>query len=186
MFTNSTVLKYILISFWDLSSNILKQRGGNGKQNALSWGVANLPWSCATQLWSLMCYQGALHHSTESYIMQQYAPLLNKISAKLWENQKQPSKGTTMPKCDFNKVAKKLYWNHTSAWMFSCKVAAYFQKHLFLRTPLDDCFWKMQFSSTLNCNQKLKWYLSIELTLSFCLQDKGKGTMISLRVTTPP
>ena len=32
-----------------------------------------------------------------------------------------------MPKCDFNKVAKQLYWNHTPTWMFSCKFAAYFQ-----------------------------------------------------------
>ena len=32
-----------------------------------------------------------------------------------------------MPKCDFNKVALQLYWNHTSAWVFSCKFAAYFQ-----------------------------------------------------------
>ena len=26
---------------------------------------------------------------------------------------------TPMPKCDFNKVAKQLYWNHSSAWVFS-------------------------------------------------------------------
>ena len=32
-----------------------------------------------------------------------------------------------MPKCDFNKVAKQLCWNCTSALVFSCKVAAYFQ-----------------------------------------------------------
>ena len=32
-----------------------------------------------------------------------------------------------MSKCDFNKIAKKLYWNHTSAWAFSCKFTAYFQ-----------------------------------------------------------
>ena len=56
--------------------------------------------------------------------------------------QKQPSRGvlrkrcpenmqqiyrTPMPKCNFNKVALQLYQNHTSAWMFSCKFAAYFQ-----------------------------------------------------------
>ena len=34
---------------------------------------------------------------------------------------------TPMPKCDFNKVALQLYWNHTSAWVFSCRFAAYFQ-----------------------------------------------------------
>ena len=32
-----------------------------------------------------------------------------------------------MPKSDFNNVAKQLYWNHTSTWVFSCKFAAYFQ-----------------------------------------------------------
>ena len=32
-----------------------------------------------------------------------------------------------MAKCDFNKVIKQLYWNHTSAWVFSCKFATYFQ-----------------------------------------------------------
>ena len=57
--------------------------------------------------------------------------------------QKQPSRGvlkkrcseniqqiyarTPMLKCDFNKVAKQLYWNHTSAWVLSCKFVAYFQ-----------------------------------------------------------
>ena len=34
---------------------------------------------------------------------------------------------TPMSKCDFNKAAKQLYWNHTSAWVFSCKFATYFQ-----------------------------------------------------------
>ena len=32
-----------------------------------------------------------------------------------------------MPKCDFNGVTKRLYWNRTSAWVFSFKFAAYFQ-----------------------------------------------------------
>ena len=30
-------------------------------------------------------------------------------------------------KCDLNKAPLQLYWNHTSAWVFSCKFAAYFQ-----------------------------------------------------------
>ena len=42
---------------------------------------------------------------------------------------------TPIPKYDFSKVALQLYWNQTSAWVFSCKFAAYFQntftqKHL--------------------------------------------------------
>ena len=65
------------------------------------------------------------------------------FSALIFKGQKQPSRGvlkkscsgsmqqiyrrTPMPKCDFNKVAKQLYWNHSSAWVFSCKFAVYFQ-----------------------------------------------------------
>ena len=49
-----------------------------------------------------------------------------------------------MPKCDFNKVALQLYWNHISAWVFSCKFAAYFQntflqQHLW-RAACAPCF----------------------------------------------
>ena len=47
---------------------------------------------------------------------------------------------TPTTKCDFNEVALKFYWNRTSAWVFSCKFAAYFQNNLFLRTPLGDYF----------------------------------------------
>ena len=43
------------------------------------------------------------------------------------ESMQQIYRGTPMPKCDFNKVALELYWNHTLAWMFSCKFAAFFQ-----------------------------------------------------------
>ena len=34
---------------------------------------------------------------------------------------------TPMPKCNLNEVALQLYLNRTSAWVFSCKFAAYFQ-----------------------------------------------------------
>ena len=49
-----------------------------------------------------------------------------------------------MSMCDFNKVAKQLYWNHTSAWVFSCKIATYFQntfskEHLW-RAASDDWY----------------------------------------------
>ena len=40
-----------------------------------------------------------------------------------------------MLKYDFNKVAKQLYWNHTSTKVFSCKFAV-FLDHPFLKTPL--------------------------------------------------
>ena len=32
-----------------------------------------------------------------------------------------------MPKSDFNKVGKQLYWNHTSTWVFSCTFTSHFQ-----------------------------------------------------------
>ena len=32
------------------------------------------------------------------------------------ENMQQIYRRKPMPKCGFNKVAKQLYWNHTSAW----------------------------------------------------------------------
>ena len=35
--------------------------------------------------------------------------------------------GTAHAEGRFNKVAKQLYWNHTLAWVFFCKFAAYFQ-----------------------------------------------------------
>ena len=33
---------------------------------------------------------------------------------------------TLILKCDVNKVALQPYWNHTSGWVFSCKLAAFF------------------------------------------------------------
>ena len=46
---------------------------------------------------------------------------------------------TPMPKDDFNKVAKQVYWNRTSALMFSCKFSVYFQKP-FPEKSLEGCF----------------------------------------------
>ena len=44
------------------------------------------------------------------------------------ENKEQIYRGNTHIKVWFQyKVAFQLYWNHTSAWVFSCKFAAYFQ-----------------------------------------------------------
>ena len=43
------------------------------------------------------------------------------------ENMLQIYRRTPMPDVNFNKFAKKRYWNHTSACVFSCKFGAYFQ-----------------------------------------------------------
>ena len=61
------------------------------------------------------------------------------------ENMQQIYRRKPMPKCDFNRVAKQLYWNRTSAWVFSCKFAAYFQNNfsseqLWKTTPLHSTF----------------------------------------------
>ena len=66
------------------------------------------------------------------------------------ENMLQIYRRTPIPMYDFNKV----YWNHTSAWVFSSKFAAYFlstfyQEHLrtaasvFIRTRIFDLNFKV-------------------------------------------
>ena len=69
------------------------------------------------------------------------------------ENKQQIYRRTPMPKCDFNKVALQLYWNRTSAWVFSCKFAAYFQntfssERLWTTASviLSDILWHMKFN----------------------------------------
>ena len=61
----------------------------------------------------------------------QKPPSRRVLSKRCSENMQQIYRRTPMPKCDFNKVALQLYWNHTSAWVFSCKFAAYFQNTFF-------------------------------------------------------
>ena len=78
-------------------------------------------------------------------------PLWDKSKMQLCTDQKQPPRGvlkkrcsekmqqiymrTPMQKCDFNEVALQLYWNLTSALVFSCKFAAYFQSTFFYGHP---------------------------------------------------
>ena len=57
---------------------------------------------------------------------------------------KQPSRGTLRKSCSENMqqiYRRTLMLKCTLASVFSCKFAAYFQKRLFLRTPLKGCFW---------------------------------------------
>ena len=55
-------------------------------------------------------------------------------------NMQQIYRRTRMGKCDFNKVALQLCWNHTFTSLFSCKFCCMFSKHFFMRTPLRECF----------------------------------------------
>ena len=43
------------------------------------------------------------------------------------KNIQQIYKRLPMPKCDLKKFAKKIYWSHISAWVFSCKFGVYFR-----------------------------------------------------------
>ena len=53
------------------------------------------------------------------------------LKKRLPENMQQIYRRTHMSKCDFNKVAKQLFWNLTSTWVFSCKFATSFQNPFF-------------------------------------------------------
>ena len=57
----------------------------------------------------------------------QKQPFRGVLIKRCFENIQQIYRKTPIPKCDFNKVAKQLYWNRTSAWVFCSKFAAYFQ-----------------------------------------------------------
>ena len=54
-------------------------------------------------------------------------PLRDAFRRRYSENMQQIYRRTPMLICDFNIMALQLYWNGTSAWVFSRKCAAYFQ-----------------------------------------------------------
>ena len=70
------------------------------------------------------------------------------------ENMKQIYRRTPMPKCDFNKVALPFYWNHTLAWVFSCKFAA---PSMELTLSRWGCLSTKKFSSRVRQRGELKW-----------------------------
>ena len=47
------------------------------------------------------------------------------------ENRQQIYRRAPMPNCDFNRAALLLYSSRTSAWVLSCKFAAYFRNIFF-------------------------------------------------------
>ena len=84
-----------------------------------------------------------LDHGTttlESTLYLQKHPSRAILRKRCSENMQQTCRRTPMRKCDFNKVANQLYWNHTSAWVFFSKFATNFQNVFFRRTPLEGCF----------------------------------------------
>ena len=70
----------------------------------------------------------------------QKQPFISALTKSCSENMQQIYRRKTVPKCDFNKVVKQLYWNHTSTRLFSFKFAAYFQN-----TFLSEHLWRAAF-----------------------------------------
>ena len=107
--------------------------------------ASTLPQLKQSRFLSITPYFPHLHHSVMLWLFFYFSPVLgiSYPSSKQSSFQKQPFRGILrksfsknmqhiyrripMPKSDFNKVSKQRYWNHTSAWVFSCKFAAYFQ-----------------------------------------------------------
>ena len=79
------------------------------------------------------CFEKLLSQNLQLYLkkstlrLNQKQPFRGVPKKSCSENTQQIYGRTPTPKCDFNKVAKQLYWIHTLAWVFSCKFAAYFQ-----------------------------------------------------------
>ena len=71
-----------------------------------------------------MCCNRSLNNQKQS-------PRGGVLRERCSENIQQIYRRTLMPKSDFNKDAKQLYWNRTLAWVFSCKFAVYFQNTFF-------------------------------------------------------
>ena len=69
------------------------------------------------------------HYSTSYYCSNAVhkQPSIDVFIKKCPENMQRFYRRTPIRKYDFNKVARQLYWDHTSAWVFSCKLAANFQ-----------------------------------------------------------
>ena len=71
-----------------------------------------------------------ISYENASFGILQKQPSRGVLRKRFSENMKQIYRRTPMPKYDFNKVAKQLYLNRTSTWVFSCTFAAYFQNTL--------------------------------------------------------
>ena len=79
------------------------------------WNAINLEW---LEKWN---------NSLTIHFKLQKQPSRSVLKKRCFENMQQIYRRIPMPTCDFNKVAAalQLYWNHTSAWVFSSKFAAY-------------------------------------------------------------
>ena len=79
--------------------------------------------------WSSTLNRLGLTISTRSCSQKQ--PSRGVVRKSCCENRLQIYRRTPMSQCDFSTVALQLYWNHTSARVFSCMSAAYFHTFLY-------------------------------------------------------
>ena len=69
----------------------------------------------------------AAHISGIHNVIAQKQPSKGALRKRCSENMQQIYRRTLMPECDVNKAALQLYGNHNSTWVFSSKIAVYFQ-----------------------------------------------------------
>ena len=85
-------------------------------------------------------------------------------------------------------IKLQLHWNHTSTWVFSCKVAAYFQ-NTFSQEPLADCFWNFFFYVLARVSKSCKsLIISFLYNRSLCkfIRNLSKSIKITPHPPLPP
>ena len=96
-----------------------------------------------------------------------------------------------LPHMNYIPLRKKLYWNHTSAWVFSCKFAAYFQNTFFWEHLWVDASFVRSFLSLSGLFFIASFFRELQIFFTnFCycreLRDKkvkniiNKGKMVTL------
>ena len=88
------------------------------------------------------CAMKSMASKRTSWGQIQKQPFRGVLEKKCCENMQQIYRRTPMRECNFDKVAKQLYWNRTSAWLFSWKFCCILPEYLFNRTPLNGYFCK--------------------------------------------
>ena len=87
----------------------------------------------------LMSTSGELPLRHEGKLGMQKQPTRGVPRKKCSENMQQIYRRTLMPKCNFNRVSRQFYKNHTLAWVFSCKFCCIFSEHLWLLLSMACC-----------------------------------------------
>ena len=87
-------------------------------------------------------------------------PFRGVLSKRCSENIHQIYKRIPILKCDFHKVAKQLYWNHTSAWVFSYEFAAYFQNTFYQKHLWTAAFAHSKIWQTMKTTERRHWRCS--------------------------